>query len=207
MWAPISSLRLGTTEATSAVWAALPLECPAAQSPARRHDIPMALSHRSLVAPGGRGLHNSARKADWPPKWPCLRPPTLRESSPALTFQWKPLSPRFSPDISRILTLHMHERRISQRNTDAANPTLRPRRPRRPRLPPRQVPQPWLQADGRTRTARLARRSRVSQFGVLAPPLVLLLFVPRLRLYLDSARPPSHLSSSTIPTYPGYVLA
>ena len=55
-----------------------------------------------------------------------------------LTFQWKPLSPRFSPDISRILTLRMHERRISQRNTDAANPTPRPR------LPPRQVPQPWL---------------------------------------------------------------
>ena len=95
-------------------------------SPARRHDIPMALSHRSLVAPGAPGLYNSTQKASWIPKKPLLKPPSLWESAPRLTFQWKPLSPRFSPDISRILTLRMHERRISQRNTDAANSTRRP---------------------------------------------------------------------------------
>lgn len=129
MWAPIpssSSPRLRTTEATSAVWVALPVAPRLPRSPARRHDIPMALSHRSLVAPGAPGLYNSTQKASWIPKKPLLKPPSLWESAPRLTFQWKPLSPRFSPDISRILTLLMHERRISQRNTDAANSTRRP---------------------------------------------------------------------------------
>ena len=121
-----------------------------------------------------------------------------------LTFQWKPLSPRFSPDISRILTLRMHERRISQRNTDAANPTPRPR------LPPRQVPQPWLGTrcgpmDGRR--VSLGKADLVWRVG--GPLLLPFIHAPsdRLRLYLGvpRARPPSHLSSSTI--LPTYVLA
>ena len=106
-----------------------------------------------------------------------------------LTFQWKPLSPRFSPDISRILTLRMHERRISQRNTDAANPTPRPR------LAPAAAPGATTMAWNALRTARLARQSRLSLACWRPPPPSLhtcTVFVFTL-VFLARARPPTYL--------------
>ena len=82
----------------------------------------------------------------------------------------------------------MHERRISQRNTDAANPTQRP-------PAPGATTTAWnaLQADGRR--VSLGEAKLVTSACWRPPPSFLLLFLHRLRLYLDVPR--ARLSSST----------